>query len=152
MECIEDVQDGHFKLVCYDGDNPMSELFRLELKAYMCQVDKNERALTSYVGNVLVDEDDDTKIDVLDGENNPVNVILGQVSTTPTGSISAAASGTAVSLTSGTLPSVTYTASTETLTFNPGAFPTVDTVTDPDISATFTGDSVTEDVNFTDSI
>lgn len=143
LECIEDVVDGHYKLVAYDGDNPRAELFRTELISYMAQCDINERALTSYTGGVVVDEDDDTKLNVLDGENNVQNVITGQVTATADGVIS----GTDVSLTAGTLPSVSYNASTEELTFNPGVFPVVDDV----IDGTFTGTPVTSDVNFTDS-
>lgn len=144
MECVEDVQDGHYKIVCYDGDNPMAELFRFEVWAYKAQVDVNERAITSYVGGVIVDEDDDTKLDVLDGENNVQNVITGQVTSTAEGVIS----GTDVTLTAGTLPSLVYNSNDESLTFSAGTFPTVDTVTD----GTFTGTPVTDDVNFTDSL
>lgn len=152
LTCVEDVDDGHYKIVMWNGDIPRAEIGRFEVWAYKAQVDVNERALTSYIGNVLVDEDDDTKIDVLDGEDNPVNVILGQVSTTPTGTVSASASGTAVTLTSGTLPSLVYDSVDESLTFSAGTFPAVDTVTDPSISATFTGDAATDDVHFTDSL
>lgn len=151
MECVEDVVDGHYKLVCYNGDIPKAELFRFEVTAYMAQCDVNGRELTTYVGDVVVDEDDDKYIDVFDGEGNVKNVITGSVTTTPTGSVSATASGTAVALTSGTAPSITYNSGTETLTFNAGAFPTVSSVTDPTVSATFTGDEVTEDVHFTDT-
>lgn len=151
MECIEDVEDGHYKLVCYDGDTPKAELFRIELLAYAAQCDVNGRELTTYVGDVIVDEDDDKYIDVLDGEGGAKNVIAGSVTTTPTGSVSATASGTAVALTAGTLPSFSYNSGTEALTFNAGAFPTVSGVTDPSISASFTGDAVTEDVHFADT-
>ena len=144
LECVEDIQDGHYKIVASDGDTPRAELFRFEVWAYKSQVDQNERAITSYVGGVIVDEDDDTKLNVLDGEDNVQNVITGQVTSTASGVIS----GTDVTLTSGTLPSCTYNAGTETITFNPGVFPTVDTVTD----GTFTGTPVTDDVNFTDSL
>lgn len=158
MECVEDVDDGHYKLVCYDGDNPMAELFRIELLAYAAQCDVNGRELVTYVGNVLVDADDSEILDVLDGEDNVTNQISGAVtveptgsvsasfsgdSITPSGSVSASASGTAVSLTAGTLPSVSYDSVTETLTFNAGVFPTVNTVTDPTISASFSGNAVT---------
>lgn len=143
LTCVEDVQDGHYKLVAWNGDVPKAELFRLEIYAYAAQCDVNGRELTSYVGNVLVDEDDDTKIDVLDGENNPINVIAGQVTSTADGVIS----GTDVTLTPGTLPSISYDSATETLIFNHGIFPDVDTVTD----GTFTGTPVTSDVNFSDS-
>lgn len=152
LTCVEDVDDGHYKIVMWNGDIPRAEIGRFEVWAYKAQVDVNERPLTSYVGDVLVDEDDDTKIDVLDGEASPKNVITGQVTTEPSGTVSASASGTAVTLTAGTLPSVTYNSGTETLTFSAGAFPTVDTVTDPTITASFTGDSATDDVHFTDSM
>lgn len=152
LTCVEDVDDGHYKIVMWNGDIPRAEIGRFEVWAYKAQVDVNERALTSYVGGVIVDEDDDTKINVLDGEDNPKNVIMAQVNTRPSGTITASASGTAVTLTSGTLPSCTYDAGTETITFNAGAFPTVDTVTDPSISATFAGDLATDDIFFTDSM
>jgi len=151
MECVEDVVDGHYKLVYYNGDIPKAELFRFEVTAYMAQCDVNGRELTTYTGDVVVDEDDDKYIDVLDGEGSAKNVIAGSVTTTPTGSISATASGTAVTLSAGTPPSIVYTASTETLEFKPGAFPTVSSVTDPTVSADFTGDAVTEDVHFADT-
>ena len=144
LTCVEDVDDGHYKIVMLNGDIPRAEIGRFEVWAYKAQVDQNERAITSYTGGVIVDEDDDTKIDVLDGENNVQNVIMGQVTTTPDGVIS----GTDVTLTPGTPPSISYDANTLTLIFNAGTFPAVDTVTD----GTFTGTQSTDDVNFTDSI
>lgn len=135
LECIEDVQDGHFKLVAYDGDTPRAELWRIELKAYMAQVDVNERAITSYVGEVTVNSDDD--IEILDGEGNHLNSIAGAVSMTPSGTVQ----GTEVTLGTttveevtsvGTLPSkaadtfvaptFTYDATDESLTFDAGSF------------------------------
>lgn len=38
LECVEDSNDGHYKLVAYNGDDPQAELFRTELKAYSAQV------------------------------------------------------------------------------------------------------------------
>lgn len=38
LECVEDENDGHYKLVAYNGDDPQAELFRTELKAYSAQV------------------------------------------------------------------------------------------------------------------
>lgn len=81
------------------------------------------------------------------------------LSGTPSGSVSSSASGTAVILSAGTLPSkvadsyvapsCTYDSTTETITFTPGSFtegafsagvfPTVQSVTDPTISSSFTG-------------
>ena len=158
LTCEEDVDDGHYKLIMWNGDVPKAEIGRLEVYAYAAQCDVNGRDLTTYVGNVKVDEDDSEILDVLDGEDTVVNQISGAVTMeptgsvsasftgdaiTPSGSVSASASGTAVSLTSGTLPSVSYDSNTQTLTFSAGAFPTVDTVTDPTVSASFTGNAVT---------
>ena len=135
LECIEDVQDGHFKLVAYDGDTPRAELWRIELKAYMAQVDVNERAITSYVGEVTVNSEDN--LEILDGEGNHLNSIAGAVSITPSGTVQ----GTEVTLGTttveevtsvGTLPSkaadtfvaptLIYDATDESLTFDAGSF------------------------------
>lgn len=127
LECIEDVNDGHYKLVWYNNDNPKAEIGRCEVWAYKAQVDPNERDITSYIGEVSVDNTDSTKIDVRTGDDVLVNQI----------SASAIASGTAVTLTSGTLPSLTYDANTQYLEFAAGSFPAIDTVTDPAISVSF---------------
>lgn len=48
LECVEDVNDGHYKLVAYNGDNPQAELFRTELKAYSAQIaDEATHAVTA---------------------------------------------------------------------------------------------------------
>lgn len=52
LECVEDVNDGHYKLVAYDGDTPKAELFRIDIIAYSAQTDINGVDLTSYVKNV----------------------------------------------------------------------------------------------------
>lgn len=85
MECIEDVEDGHYKLVCYDGDNPRAELFRIELLAYAAQCDVNGRELTTYVGDVNINNVN--QLIIKDGEDNTIREILGTVDTfetTPT--------------------------------------------------------------------
>lgn len=125
LECVEDIQDGKYKLVAYNGDTPEAEIFRIVLTADEAAHDPNGKLLTSYVADVSVDSNDNTKINVNDGEGNSLNVIT----------VSGSASGTAVTLTSGTLPSCSY--ANETITFNAGAFPTVDTVTNPTISVGF---------------
>lgn len=150
LECVEDVDDGHYKLVWYNGDTPIAEIGRCEIWAYKAQVDINNKDLTSYVANVAVDGSDSTKVKVIDGSNNVLNTINGTVTSTPAGTVSASASGTAVTLTSGTLPSASYDSVTQTLTFDFGAFPTVDTVTDPTVAATFSGTQSTENVDFND--
>lgn len=144
LTCEEDVDDGHYKLVMWNGDNPRAEIGRLELTAYSAQTDINGRDLITYVGNIEVISN---KITVSDGAGNIFEEIVGEVDLsnlgatfagnplTPTGTVS----GTAVTLTAGTLPSCSYDATTQTLTFSAGAFPAVDTVTDP----SFTGDAVT---------
>ena len=48
LECEEDSNDGHYKLVAYNGDDPQAELFRTELKAYSAQVaDEAAHAVTA---------------------------------------------------------------------------------------------------------
>ena len=143
MECVEDVQDGKYKLVCYDGDNPMAELFRLPLICDMAAHDVNGRDLTSYVGAVEVDSSDDTIINILDGEDTTINSISGTVTVTPSGSVS----GTAVAFNTGTLPSISYDSATETLTFSAGTLPSIGTITDP----SFTGNAATVNVDFSDT-
>lgn len=156
LACVVDADTAHYMLVAYNGE--LSELFRIELRAYMAQVDVNEKDLTSYVAEVSVDSVDDTKVNIVDGNSNTLNTIQGTVTTEPSGTIS----GTAVTLTTdtvdevasvGTLPSVTYDGTTQTLIFDAGTLPTtasvtvatgIDTVTDP----TFTGDTATDPVNF----
>lgn len=156
LACEQDTQTGHYMIVAYNGE--LSELFRFEVLAYSAQTDINGRDITSYVGAVEVDDNDDTNLLVIDGDDTIINTINGTVTVTPTGTVS----GTAVSITdptitntvTGTLPSATYTASTYTLTFDPGTLPTVTstasgtaaTVTDP----TFTGDAETEYINFSE--
>jgi len=150
LECLEDVDDGHYKLVWYNGDIPRAEIGRCEVWAYKAQVDVNERDITSYIGKVSVDNTDSTKIDVRTGDDVLINQISGSVTSTPNGSISASASGTAVTLTSGTLPSMTYDANTQYLEFAAGSFPAVDSVTDPSVTATFSGTQSTDNVDFND--
>lgn len=50
LDCVEDTNDGHYKLVAYNGDTPQAELFRTELKAYSAQVaDEATHATTADV-------------------------------------------------------------------------------------------------------
>lgn len=99
LECVEDVEDGHYKLVAYDGDTPRAELFRLEVYAYAAQTDVNGRELTSYVGGVTTNNQNQLTIE--DGEGNIKNEILGTVDVVET--------------TPGTPTLVSYDAQTETL-------------------------------------
>ena len=73
MECVEDVDDGHYKLVCYNGDTPMAELFRFEVTAYSAQTDINGKDLTSYVADVSYNAGQE--IEVKDGEGNVLNTL-----------------------------------------------------------------------------
>ena len=132
LTCVEDVDDGHWKLVMWNGDTPRAEIGRVEVYAYAAQCDVNGKALTSYIANVDINANNNPIF--LDGENNQVAGISGSVTSTPAGSVS-------VSLSSGTLPSASYDSGTQTLTFNPGAFPTVS-------SASFTGTQATDPVVF----
>lgn len=109
MECIEDVEDGKYKLVAFNGDDPEAELWRIILVCDEAAHDLNGKAITSYVANVQINANNNPIF--VDGEGNQVAGISGTV--VPNGS-----------LTGGTLASCTYDASTETITFNAGAFPT----------------------------
>ena len=57
-----------YKIVWYNGDIPRAEIGRCEVWAYKAQVDVNEKALTSYVAEVSVDDVDNTKINIKDGD------------------------------------------------------------------------------------
>ena len=142
LTCEQDAQTGHYVIVAYNGE--LSELFRFEVLAYSAQTDINGRDITSYVGAVEVDANDDENLLIIDGNDDIINTINGSVTTTPAGTIS----GTAVTNSvTGTLPSATYDASTYTLAFDPGTLPTVtSTVTDP----TFTGTASTANINFSE--
>ena len=142
LTCEQDAQTGHYVIVAYNGE--LSELFRFEVLAYSAQTDINGRDITSYVGAVEVDDNDNENLLIIDGNDDIINTINGSVTVTPTGTIS----GTAVSNSvTGTLPSATYNASTYTLTFDPGTLPTVtSTVTDP----TFSGTASTSNINFSE--
>lgn len=73
IECIEDVNDGHYKLVCYNGDIPKAELFRFEVTAYSAQTDINGKDLTTYVADVGYNANQE--IEVKDGNGNLLNTL-----------------------------------------------------------------------------
>ena len=72
LTCVEDVDDGHWKIVAWDGDTPKAELFRLEVYAYAAQCDVNGKALTSYVADLDITNNN---IVVKDGENNTLETL-----------------------------------------------------------------------------
>ena len=73
IECVEDVNDGHYKLVCYNGDVPKAELFRFEVTAYSAQTDINGKDLTTYVADVGYNAGQE--IEVKDGNGNVLNTL-----------------------------------------------------------------------------
>ena len=73
----EDVNDGHYKLVAYNGDTPQAELFRIDIVAYSAQTDINGKALTSYVADV--DYNASKEIEVTDGEGNVLKTLANKV-------------------------------------------------------------------------
>ena len=77
MECIEDVDDGHYKIVCYNGDTPQAELFRFEVTAYSAQTDINGKDLTSYVADV--DYNASKEIEVTDGAGNTLKTLANKL-------------------------------------------------------------------------
>lgn len=76
-ECVIDPNDHHFKIVAYNGDNPMAEIERFEVKAYMAQVDINEKDLTSYVADV--DYDAYKQIKVTDGTGTTLKTLANRL-------------------------------------------------------------------------
>lgn len=80
LACIEDVVDGHYKLVAYNGDNPEAELFRIEVYAYSAQTDVNGKDLTSYIADVAINGNNNPIF--LDGEGNEVHGIVGTLPVT----------------------------------------------------------------------
>lgn len=143
LECVEDVEDGHYKLVAYDGDTPRAELFRLDVKAYMAQVDVNERNITSYIGNV---EADDTSIKIFNGNDEKVNEISGKAVLTPVGTVDTDITKDMELVTADVTPNVpssfVYDAATKTLKITSGtALSTTDVQVVKEVSAssTFTG-------------
>jgi len=79
LTCVEDVDDGHWKIVAWDGDTPKAELFRLEVYAYAAQTDVNGKSLTSYLADVQINANDNPVF--VDGEGNEVHGIAGSVVT-----------------------------------------------------------------------
>ena len=73
----EDVNDGHYKLVAYNGDTPQAELFRIDIVAYSAQTDINGKALTSYVADV--DYNASKQIEVTDGEGNVLKTLANEL-------------------------------------------------------------------------
>lgn len=125
LACEVDTDTAHYMLVAYNGE--LSELFRIELTAYKAQADINGKNLTSYVAEVSVDGSDNTKVNIIDGDNNVLNVISLNVTTATIDAVD----------TVGTLPTALYDASTQTVIFSSGTLPTVSSetvVTDVNLS------------------
>lgn len=87
LSIAQDPDDNQWKLFAFNGDNPEALLFALVITAEKAYKDVNGRLLTSYVGDVEVDDLDDTKILVKDGENTLIRDISGTVTVTPSGII-----------------------------------------------------------------
>ena len=105
LECVQDAQTGHYVIVAYNGE--LSELFRFEVSAYSAQTDINGRDLTSYVGGVEVDSTNTDVINILDGEGNTVNTIGLNKTTEAVSEVTV-------------LPTASYDATTQTVTFSSG--------------------------------
>lgn len=123
LTCEEDVEDGHYKIYMWNGDQPRAEIGRFEVTAYSAQTDINGKDLTTYVASVEVLNN---KITVVDGAGNTMDEITGEVDLS---NLSATFAGDAIALAAktvktvnlvGTLPSCTYDSTTQTLTFDPG--------------------------------
>ena len=77
LECVEDVLDGHYKIVAYNGDTPRAELFRFEVTAYSAQTDINGKDLTTYVADV--DYNASKQIEVTDGGGNTLKTLANEL-------------------------------------------------------------------------
>ena len=77
LQVEEDVNDGHYKLVAYNGDTPQAELFRIDIVAYSAQTDINGKDLTTYVADV--DYNASKAIVVKDGENNTLKTLANKL-------------------------------------------------------------------------
>ena len=73
----EDVNDGHYKLVAYNGDTPQAELFRIDIVAYSAQTDINGKDLTTYVADV--DYNASKQIEVTDGGGNVLKTLANKL-------------------------------------------------------------------------
>ena len=163
LSIAQDPDDGQWKLFAFNGDTPAALLYALVITAEKAYKDVNGRALTSYVGDVEVDDLDDTKILVKDGENTLIRDISGTVTVTPSGIVDTP------DITLGTvnltyIPAVlNYSSSLENLNISLAAFtdgttppstsPTTVTVANGEIQVPnlkFTGTTATVDVKFTE--
>lgn len=163
LAIAQDPDDNQWKLFAFNGDNPEALLFALVITAEKAYKDVNGRALTSYVGDVEVDDLDDTKILVKDGENTLIRDISGTVTVTPSGIVDTPDITLGkVNLTY--IPAVlNYSSSLENLNISLAAFtdgttppstsPTTVTVANGEIQVPnlkFTGTAATVDVKFTE--
>lgn len=77
LDIVEDVDDGHYKLVAYNGDTPEAELFRFDVIAYSAQTDINGKDLTTYVADV--DYNASKAIEVTDGAGNTLKTLANKL-------------------------------------------------------------------------
>lgn len=77
LAIVEDVDDGHYKLVAYNGDTPEAELFRIDVIAYSAQTDINGKDLTTYVADV--DYNANKQIEVTDGGGNVLKTLANKL-------------------------------------------------------------------------
>lgn len=136
LTCEEDIEDGHYKLVMWNGDIPRAEIGRLEITAYKAQCDKNGRDITTYVGNVEVIAN---KITVSDGTGAIIDEIVGDVDLSNIGTTTA----TVKSMTTANVPgSLTYDSVTGDVLFTPG---TAASATDVTVVTGISGSTVAVD-------
>lgn len=136
LTCEEDIEDGHYKLVMWNGDIPRAEIGRLEITAYSAQTDINGRDLTTYVGNVEVIAN---KITVSDGSGTIIDEIVGEVDLSSIGTTTA----TVKSMTTANVPgSLTYDSVTGDVLFTPG---TAASATDVTVVTGISGSTVAVD-------
>lgn len=62
LACEEDVEDGHYKLVGYNGDVPVAEIFRITLIADAAKHDHLGNVIADYYGHSLAISDNDLSL------------------------------------------------------------------------------------------
>lgn len=136
LTCEEDVEDGHYKIYMWNGDQPRAEIGRFEVTAYSAQTDINGKDLTTYVASVEVLNN---KITVVDGAGTTMDEIVGEVDLSSIGTTTA----TVKSMTTANVPgSFTYDSSTKDVSFTAG---TAASATDVTVVTGISGSTVQVD-------
>ena len=75
LACEEDVEDGHYKLVGYNGDVPVAEIFRITLIADAAKHDHLGNVISEFYGHSLDYDSTGDKVSLLDANGNVLSYI-----------------------------------------------------------------------------